>query len=191
MRTSSEPSVASALEHLINQFSDPLSFYRELIQNAVDAGSREVDVWLEYKKGAADGEGAMIIHVDDFGEGMNREIIEGRLTRLFSSGKDGDFTKIGRFGIGFVSIFAIEPDAVSLDTSEGRRELARFVPPRQVVLPHRPGRDRGRYEDSNHQNPRREPSSTRSLAVLARSSLTGASTLKPRSASKGTWSAVP
>ena len=117
MRTSSEPSVASALEHLINQFSDPLSFYRELIQNAVDAGSREVDVWLEYKKGAADGEGAMIIHVDDFGEGMNREIIEGRLTRLFSSGKDGDFTKIGRFGIGFVSIFAIEPDAVSLDTS--------------------------------------------------------------------------
>ena len=29
--------------------------------------------------------GTMIIHVDDFGEGMDRAIIDTRLTRLFSS----------------------------------------------------------------------------------------------------------
>src|SRR5690606_1601606 len=39
-----------------------------------------------------------------------------RLTRLFSSAKDGDYTKIGRFGIGFVSVFALAPELVCVDT---------------------------------------------------------------------------
>ncbi|MEM7357141.1 MAG: hypothetical protein AAF657_40375, partial [Acidobacteriota bacterium] len=54
-----------------------------------------------------------------YGEGMDRRIIDTKLTRLFSSGKEDDFTKIGRFGIGFVSVFAIHPDAVVVDTSRG------------------------------------------------------------------------
>jgi len=47
---------------------------------------------------------------------MTREIIDTRLTRLFSSAKEGDYTKIGRFGIGFVSVFAIDPEIVCVDT---------------------------------------------------------------------------
>jgi molecular chaperone HtpG len=104
-------SVDDALDHLVNQFSDSMAFFRELVQNALDAGSEEVEVWFEHR------DGRMIIHVDDWGEGMNREIIETRLTRLFSSSKDGDRTKIGKFGIGFVSVFAITPEAVCIDTS--------------------------------------------------------------------------
>lgn len=111
-------SVAGALDHLVNQFSDPLSFLRELIQNSLDAGSLEVEVWFELQQGDGD-QHTMIIHVDDFGEGMDREIIDTRLTRLFSSSKDGDLTKIGRFGIGFASVFALDPDAVCVDTSRG------------------------------------------------------------------------
>ena len=56
------------------------------------------------------------LEVVDFGEGMTREIIDTRLTRLFSSAKEGDYTKIGRFGIGFVSVFAIDPEVVCVDT---------------------------------------------------------------------------
>ncbi|MGB1275507.1 MAG: hypothetical protein ACPG77_07140, partial [Nannocystaceae bacterium] len=41
--------VRDALDKLVNQFSDPLSFLRELIQNALDAGSREVDVWVDFE----------------------------------------------------------------------------------------------------------------------------------------------
>jgi hypothetical protein len=109
---SPEPlSVDDALDRLVNQFSDATAFFRELIQNALDAGSEEVEVWFEHR------DGMMIIHVDDWGEGMNREIIDTRLTRLFSSSKDGDRTKIGKFGIGFVSVFAINPEAVCIDTS--------------------------------------------------------------------------
>ena len=105
------PAAAEALERLVNQFTDPLSFFRELVQNSVDAGSAEVDISLEHR------DGVMTIRVDDYGKGMNREIIDTRLTRLFSSRKDGDLSQIGKFGIGFVSVFAIAPDAVAVDTS--------------------------------------------------------------------------
>ena len=110
--------VGDALDDLINQFSDPMSFFRELIQNALDAGSDMVDVDFEFEPSAKDpNSGAMIVVVTDSGEGMDREIIDNKLTRLFSSGKDGDMTKIGKFGIGFVSVFAIDPDAVCVDTA--------------------------------------------------------------------------
>ena len=104
-------SVDDALDRLVHQFSDSMAFFRELVQNALDAGSEEVEVWFEHQ------DGRMVVHVDDWGAGMNREIIETRLTRLFSSSKDGDRTKIGKFGIGFVSVFAIDPEAVCIDTS--------------------------------------------------------------------------
>ena len=111
--------VDDALDELVNQFADPMSFFRELIQNALDAGSQEVEVTVDYEAGKTDEDGVIVVHVDDFGEGMDRAIIDTKLTRLFSSAKDGDMTKIGKFGIGFVSVFAIEPDAVCVDTSRG------------------------------------------------------------------------
>ena len=110
--------VGDALDDLVNQFADPMSFFRELIQNALDAGSPEVDVDIEFEPSGKDpNSGAMIVIVTDYGEGMDRTIIDTQLTRLFSSSKDGDMTKIGKFGIGFVSVFAIEPDAVCVDTA--------------------------------------------------------------------------
>jgi hypothetical protein len=110
--------VGDALDDLINQFSDPMSFFRELIQNAIDAGSDVIEIDFEFEASAKDPDsGAMIVIVADSGEGMDREIIDAKLTRLFSSSKDGDMTKIGKFGIGFVSVFAIQPDAVCVDTA--------------------------------------------------------------------------
>ncbi|MFV8755257.1 ATP-binding protein [Nannocystaceae bacterium ST9] len=109
--------VGDALDELVNQFADPMSFFRELIQNALDAGSDEVEIEFEFEPSASDPEsGAMVVIVTDFGCGMDREIIDKQLTRLFSSSKDGDMTKIGKFGIGFVSVFAVAPDAVCVDT---------------------------------------------------------------------------
>jgi hypothetical protein len=103
------------LQELVNQFADPMAFLRELIQNSIDAGSGEVDVRLEWAA-QADGAGLMTISVQDFGEGMTRQIVETKLVRLFASTKDQDLTKIGRFGIGFVSVFALKPEAVCVDT---------------------------------------------------------------------------
>ena len=95
-----------AIEDVIRQFADPMAFLRELVQNALDAGSQEVELRFEYDHGHQ----AAVVSVTDWGEGMTRDIVETRLVRLFNSTKDDDFTKIGKFGIGFVSVFAIHPD---------------------------------------------------------------------------------
>jgi molecular chaperone HtpG len=118
-------SVAEALAGLVHQFADPMACFRELVQNAVDAGSMEIDIRFEHV------DGRLVVHVDDFGEGMDRHIIDTKLTRLFSSSKEGDRTKIGRFGIGFVSVFALQPEVICLDTSRaGEHWRVIFMPDR-------------------------------------------------------------
>ncbi|MEN0061892.1 MAG: ATP-binding protein [Myxococcota bacterium] len=112
------PSLAEqALENLVNQFARPLDFLRELAQNSIDAGSPRIEVAVAYEPPEGEGDdGVLRIHVDDYGEGMDEDIIDNQLTRLFSSTKEDDLTKIGKFGIGFTSIFAIKPEAVLLRT---------------------------------------------------------------------------
>ena len=62
--------VGDALDDLINQFSDPMSFFRELIQNALDAGCDEVDVDFEFEASASDPDrGAMIVGRRRLGRG--------------------------------------------------------------------------------------------------------------------------
>lgn len=109
-----------ALSELVHQFSDRFAFTRELVQNAIDAGSSHVVVTCEYE--GPDDAGVATVTVTDDGCGMTRSIIENQLTRLFASSKTGDRTKIGKFGIGFVSVFSLDPDAVCVDTGrEGER----------------------------------------------------------------------
>lgn len=104
--------IEEVFDNLVGQFNDPFTFLRELIQNAMDAGSNQVDVFAEYE---ADKE-RIVVTVADSGDGMDEELIRTQLTKLFSSTKEDDFTKIGKFGIGFVSVFAIQPQLVIVDT---------------------------------------------------------------------------
>lgn len=100
-----------ALQALVAQFSQRSAFVRELIQNSLDADAGRID--LEVRE-----EGQhLVLSVSDDGAGMDREIIETALLVLFRSSKEGDLTRIGKFGIGFVSIFAVNPEVVLVDTS--------------------------------------------------------------------------
>jgi hypothetical protein len=108
--------VEEAVDNLVSQFSSSLDFYRELVQNSIDAGTSTVDVWLEWIPGTATAKSAIAVHVDDGGDGMTEAIIDDQLTSLYSSSKEGDLTKIGKFGIGFVSVFAPKPAAVIVHT---------------------------------------------------------------------------
>jgi len=109
---------SEVVDNLATQFSSALDCYRELVQNSIDAGSPQVDVWMEFipSKGHT---GTITVHVDDFGEGMDEHIIDSQLTRLFASSKEDDLTKIGKFGIGFVSVFALNPRGVLVRTGRG------------------------------------------------------------------------
>lgn len=106
------------VDNLVTQFASPLDCFRELAQNAMDAGSPVVEVWTEFIPGE-DYIGTIALHVDDWGEGMDEQIIDTYLTQLFSSSKEDDLTKIGKFGIGFVSVFALNPRAVLIQTGRG------------------------------------------------------------------------
>ena len=118
----SDPNIAieagDTLDNLVQQFSDQFAFLRELVQNSIDAGSTRIDIEFEYTPNKDNAKGVFVLHINDTGEGMTREVIDSKLTRLFSSSKEDDFTKIGKFGIGFVSIFALKPKAVFVDTGK-------------------------------------------------------------------------
>lgn len=104
--------VEEVFKNLVDQFSDPFTCLRELVQNAMDAGTEQIDIKTSYLSDP----GGVCLEIRDFGEGMNRDIIDGKLTRLFSSDKENDLTKIGKFGIGFVSVFSLKPELVIVDT---------------------------------------------------------------------------
>jgi hypothetical protein len=105
-------SVQGLVRELVHQFTDPLDFYRELIQNSIDAESNRISVTLDYKDGRA------VAGVEDDGVGMDGRIIDEFLLVLFRSTKDNDLTKIGKFGIGFVSVFAMAPERVQVFTAK-------------------------------------------------------------------------
>jgi molecular chaperone HtpG len=102
------------IAELVHQFSDRFAFYRELIQNSIDAGSMRIEVVLRHQPGSP--KGLTTARIADWGEGMDRTIIERYLLTKFRSSKEGDLTKIGKFGIGFLSVFAPAPDLVVVDT---------------------------------------------------------------------------
>jgi Histidine kinase-, DNA gyrase B-, and HSP90-like ATPase len=96
---------------MVRQFADPYAFLRELVQNGMDAGAHRIAVRLERMPGAV-----CATSVADDGSGMSREDIEGPLLTLFSSSKEGDAGKIGKYGVGFVSVFAVQPERVEVET---------------------------------------------------------------------------
>jgi molecular chaperone HtpG len=104
---------------VIAQFADPKAFFRELVQNSIDAGSPSVDIKLEYDEPAQ----RIRVSVRDRGEGMTQEVVEKQLLVLFRSTKERDRTKIGKFGIGFVSVLAPNPEVVAVHTSRDGRRL--------------------------------------------------------------------
>ncbi|AKF09686.1 ATP-binding protein [Sandaracinus amylolyticus] len=115
----SAPSDRGLVDDLIRQFADRFAFFRELVQNSIDAGATSIHVQLAWEP-APEGElGTMRVSVRDDGAGMTREILENDLTVLFKSTKESRDDAIGKFGIGFVSVLAVEPEVVIVDTSTG------------------------------------------------------------------------
>ncbi len=101
---------APVLDELVKQFSDRYAFLRELVQNAIDAGATKVRVGV-----ARDGDDRTTF-VEDDGSGMTLEVIKGPFLTKFSSSKEGDSSKIGRYGVGFLSVFALAPRLVAVET---------------------------------------------------------------------------
>jgi Histidine kinase-, DNA gyrase B-, and HSP90-like ATPase len=96
---------------MVRQFADAFAFIRELVQNGIDAGAAAIEVTVERSA-----EGVASVRVADDGCGMTLAVIEDALLVLFRSTKESDATKIGKYGVGFMSVFAIEPSEVTVDS---------------------------------------------------------------------------
>jgi molecular chaperone HtpG len=105
---------AGIVDDMVRQFADRYAFLRELVQNGIDAGATKLDVRVDQ-----DAEGSVRTSVEDDGKGMSRAVIDGPLLTLFESSKENDTTKIGKYGVGFVSVFAIDPTVVEVRTRTG------------------------------------------------------------------------
>lgn len=92
------------------QFADRYAFARELVQNAIDAGATRIVTRVDH---SAD---ALVISFEDDGSGMSLEIIEGSLLTLFASTKERSPEAIGRYGVGFKSVLAVDPERVEVET---------------------------------------------------------------------------
>lgn len=115
--TADVPRDTGIVGDIIAQFADTLAFYRELVQNSIDAGSPSVEISIGHDGAAAH------IEVRDRGEGMTRDIVENQLLVLFRSTKERDDTKIGKFGVGFASVLAPNPELVQIHTARDGRRL--------------------------------------------------------------------
>lgn len=98
------------IEEVVQQFADRYAFTRELVQNAIDAGASQIRVELEID---AD---RLRVRFSDDGCGMTLDVIQGPLLTLFSSSKEGVAGKIGRYGVGFKSVLAVDPELVLVET---------------------------------------------------------------------------
>ena len=110
--------VQALLTRLIGQFAEPYDFLRELVQNSLDAGSDRAEVVLETHEEGGD-EVVFELRISDAGCGMDEAVLDNGLTRLFASTKADDRTMAGGYGIGFVSVFAWEPEVVVVHTGKG------------------------------------------------------------------------
>ncbi len=113
----------SVLENLITQFERPTQYVRELVQNSIDANTSQINFDYAYDP---DQKLSQLVITDD-GEGMNYNEIKKYLLNLFESSKYQDRSKIGKFGIGFVSLFAIDPELVVVETTKDNKTYSVFL----------------------------------------------------------------
>lgn len=119
------PRDSGIVTDIIGQFADRFAFYRELVQNAIDADSVDVRVTAIYD----DSDKVIRVAVSDSGAGMPRDIIENRLLVLFRSTKENDDTKIGKFGVGFASVLAVNPQVIRvISVCDGERLTLHLYP---------------------------------------------------------------
>ena len=79
--------VDALLERLVAQFESPYDFLRELVQNALDAGSDRVEVTLDAHP-ADDGSCVYELGVADTGRGMDEATIDDAKVTLY-----GDYAR--------------------------------------------------------------------------------------------------
>lgn len=108
-------------EVIANLYSDSSHFIYELMQNADDAGASRIAFRLTSESLVASHNGDKLFDFDD---------IEA-ITTIGSSTKKDDVNSIGKFGVGFKSVFAITRTPI-IHSGEYHFKIADFIVPEEV-----------------------------------------------------------
>jgi len=90
------------------QFDRPEIYARELVANSLDSGAENIEIEI----------GRNWFIIDDDGEGMTPDDIEGYFLSIYNSSRENEIEKIGRFGVGVLSTFASNPYKMIVDTAK-------------------------------------------------------------------------
>jgi len=102
--------IGKIIDELAKQFLEPEDAFRELLQNSIDSITQQIDV--DYQERPAEREDYVKLDIvfEDYGCGMNHFEREEFFLKLFKSSKEKDKRKIGKYGIGISSVFALGID---------------------------------------------------------------------------------
>lgn len=103
--------IESIVEELSQQFKEPEDSYRELGQNSIDSETKKLNIFSQIEQ-IDDTHSYLTLTFKDFGIGMTTEERDNFFLKLFKSSKETDEKKIGKYGIGISSIFALNLEEI-------------------------------------------------------------------------------
>ena len=102
--------IENIVTQLSKQFNEAEDSFRELLQNCIDSDTPQIDVYYNERKAENDDEVKLDMIFEDHGCGMTTFERDEYFLKLFKSSKWKDKRKIGKYGIGIVSVFALDLD---------------------------------------------------------------------------------
>ena len=108
--------------YLTNMYSDQTHFIYELLQNAEDAEATEVKFRLYQDRLELEHDGCQFDEAD-----------VGGICKLISGTKNEDLTKIGKFGVGFMSVYA-HTRSPQIHSGDAHFTIDNYEQPREIPL---------------------------------------------------------
>lgn len=114
--------IEQIVQELSKQFRDREDAFRELLQNSIDSDTPQIDVYYQERPAERDDHVKLDIVFEDYGCGMNIFEREEYFRKLFKSSKEKNKRKIGKYGIGISSVFALDIEELYVESCGKNRK---------------------------------------------------------------------